>query len=133
VPHLPTKELIVLPLSEHEQQLLDQMERAILTEDPRFASTFRDTIKQVGKKSEVVARPGLLIAGIVFGIASLLGGVMISQPLLGVLGFVAIVLSVSALVSGKTARIQQKTPTVAKSRKSFMQGLEDRWDNRSDN
>jgi hypothetical protein len=122
-----------MPLSEHEQKLLDQMERAILTEDPRFASTFRDTIKHVGKKSEVVARPGLVIAGILFGIASLLAGVMISQPLLGVLGFVSIVLSVSTLFSGKAARIQKKNTTATKSRKSFMQGFEDRWDKRSDN
>jgi len=122
-----------MPLSEHEQKLLDQMERAILTEDPRFASTFRDTIKQVGKKSGFVAHPGLVIAGILFGVASLLAGVMISQPLLGVLGFVAIVLSISALFSGKTARNPKKKSATTKPRKSFMQGLEDRWDNRSDN
>ncbi len=127
------QELIVMPLSEHEQQLLDQMERAILTEDPRFASTFRDTIKQVGKKSEFAAHPGLVIAGIFLGVASLLAGVMISQPLLGVFGFVAIVLSVSALFSAKTSGKKQKAPAAAKPRKSFMQGLEDRWDNRSDN
>jgi len=122
-----------MPLSEHEQQLLDQMERAILTDDPRFASTFRDSIKHVGKRSNVVAHPGLVIAGIVFGVASLLAGVMVSQPLLGVLGFVVIVLSVSAILSGKTARKKSKAAPSAKSRKSFMQGLEDRWDNRSDN
>ena len=127
------EELIVMPLSEHEQKLLDQMERAILTEDPRFASTFRDTIKQVGKKSEFVAHPGLVIAGILLGVASLLAGVMISQPLLGVFGFVVIVLSVSSLFSAKTADNTKKTPATAKPRKSFMQGLEDRWDNRSDN
>lgn len=122
-----------MPLSEHEQQLLDQMERAILTEDPRFASTFRDTIKQVGKKSEVAAHPGLIVAGILLGVVSLLAGVMISQPLLGVFGFVAIVLSISALFSGKSVRNKKKAPTNSKSRKTFMQGLEERWDNRSDN
>jgi len=124
--------LIVVPLSEHEQQLLDQMERAILTEDPRFASTFRDTIKQVGKKSEIAAHPGLIVVGILTGVASLLAGVMISQPLLGVFGFVTIVLAVSALFSGKTMRTKKKITTTSKSRKSFMQGLEERWDNRSD-
>ena len=122
-----------MPLSEHEQQLLDQMERAILTEDPRFASTFRETIKQVGKKSEVAAHPGVIVAGVLFGVASLLAGVMISQPLLGVFGFVAIVLSISALLSGKSVRSKKKTSATSKPRKSFMQGLEERWDNRSDN
>jgi len=132
VRHLCVKELIVVPLSEHEQKLLDQMEHAILTDDPRFASTFRDTIKHVGKKSEVAAHPGLIAAGILIGVASLLAGVMISQPLLGVFGFVTIVLAVSALFSGKKTLGKKKTTTTSKARKSFMQGFEERWDNRSD-
>ena len=30
-----------MPLSEHEQRLLEQMERALYAEDPKFASTLR--------------------------------------------------------------------------------------------
>lgn len=30
-----------MPLSEHEQQMLDQIERALIAEDPKFASTVR--------------------------------------------------------------------------------------------
>ena len=126
------EELIRMPLSEHEQQLLDQMERAILTEDPRFASTFRDTLKSVGKKSDTTAHPGLVVLGIVAGVASLLAGVIISQPILGVVGFVAIVLSVSALLSSGGRRKSKTSTSAKKNRKSFMQGLEERWDNRSD-
>ena len=32
-----------MPLSEHEQRLLDQIERALYAEDPKFASTVRST------------------------------------------------------------------------------------------
>ena len=32
-----------MPLSEHEQRLLDQIERALYQEDPKFASTVRST------------------------------------------------------------------------------------------
>ena len=32
-----------MPLSEHEQRLLDQIERALYQEDPKFASTVRAT------------------------------------------------------------------------------------------
>ena len=32
-----------MPLSEHEQRLLDQIERALYAEDPKFASTVRQT------------------------------------------------------------------------------------------
>ena len=121
-----------MPLSEHEQRLLDQMERAILTEDPRFASTFRDTIKQVGKKSGASVHPGFSVAGIVIGIISLIVAVNISQPLLGVFGFVIIVLALSSLVSSIGQRETQSQPKPKKNKKSFMQGFEERWDNRSD-
>ena len=30
-----------VPLSEHEQRMLEQMERALYAEDPKFASTMR--------------------------------------------------------------------------------------------
>ncbi|MGZ6793086.1 MAG: DUF3040 domain-containing protein, partial [Mycobacteriales bacterium] len=32
-----------MPLSEHEQRLLDQIERALYAEDPKFATTVRST------------------------------------------------------------------------------------------
>ncbi|NBU32174.1 MAG: DUF3040 domain-containing protein [Actinobacteria bacterium] len=121
-----------MPLSEHEQRLLDQMERAILTEDPRFASTFRDTIKQVGKKSQSALHPGVIITGILVGVVALLTAVTISLPVLGVFGFVVIVFSVSALVSGLGKKEKPATKS-KKPKKSFMQGLEERWDNRSEN
>lgn len=125
-----------MPLSEHEQRLLDQMERAILTEDPRFASTFKDTIKQVGKKSGTAIRPGLGIFAIVLGVATLIVAVSISQPvltpILGVLGFVVIVLSLSSLISSIGQKQEHPARTENKSKKSFMQGLEERWNNRSD-
>ena len=121
-----------MPLSEHEQRLLDQMERAILTEDPRFASSFRDTIKQVGKKSGTAVHPGIGFAGILLGIISLIVAVNISQPLLGVFGFIVIVLALSSLLGNLGQRKTEAQPTAKKSKKSFMQGLEERWDNRSD-
>ena len=109
------------------------MERAILTEDPRFASTFRDTLKNVSKKAETSPNFILVIVGIVFGIVALLAGVSVSQPLLGVLGFVVIVLSLSSLRGAKANwKKKSATPSV-KPRKSFMQGLEERWDHRADN
>ena len=32
-----------MPLSEHEQRLLEQMERALYAEDPKFASSLRSS------------------------------------------------------------------------------------------
>ena len=36
------EEEVAVPLSEHEQRLLEQMERALYAEDPKFASTLRE-------------------------------------------------------------------------------------------
>ena len=37
----PVPEAKPMPLSEHEQRLLDQIERALYAEDPKLASTVR--------------------------------------------------------------------------------------------
>src|ERR671914_2295702 len=43
-----------VPLSEHEQRLLDQIERALYAEDPKFAHAVRATSPQVHYKRRVV-------------------------------------------------------------------------------
>jgi hypothetical protein len=39
-----------VPLSEHEQRLLEQMERALYAEDPKFASTLRSAGPRPGSR-----------------------------------------------------------------------------------
>ena len=46
-----------MPLSEHEQRLLEQMERALYAEDPKFASSLR------GKDPRSNFRRRVLLAG----------------------------------------------------------------------
>ena len=48
-----------MPLSEHEQRLLEQMERALYAEDPKFASSLR------GKDPRSNFRRRVLLAGVV--------------------------------------------------------------------
>jgi Protein of unknown function (DUF3040) len=71
-----------VPLSEHEQRLLEQMERALYAEDPKFASTLRGA--EVGAKQR--RRMVLGAFGIVVGLGLLLAGVSVGWPL-GVVGF----------------------------------------------
>ena len=73
-----------MPLSEEELRLLEQMERALVAEDPKLASTLR------GTKLRKQARRQMLVGVLAFvlGIAVLMGGVILSEPLVGVLGFV---------------------------------------------
>ena len=73
-----------MPLSEEELRLLEQMERALVEEDPKLASTLR------GTKLRKQARRQMLLGAVAFvlGIAVLMGGVILREPLVGVLGFV---------------------------------------------
>ena len=86
-----------MPLSEEEARLLEQMERALVEEDPKLASTLR------GTSFQRAARRRAILGGIVLavGIALLVGAVLLSQPVLGVLGFVVMlggaVLAVTAM------------------------------------
>ncbi len=73
-----------MPMSEEELRLLEQMERALSEEDPKLASTLRGTTMQR------VARRRAIIAGVTFviGMALLTAGVLASQPVVGIVGFV---------------------------------------------
>lgn len=73
-----------MPLSEEELRLLEQMERALVDEDPKFANTLRGTA--FGRS----ARRRAIVAGIAFatGVAVLMSGAIAAIPALGVVGFV---------------------------------------------
>ena len=122
-----------MPLSEHEQKLLNQMEQALITEDPRFASTFRGSIKNVNLKSGRTANIGIVILGIISGVISLIAGVSMSQPVIGLVGFIVVVFALSSIFSSKSPGQKVPQNQQVKNRKSFMQGLEDRWDDRHQN
>lgn len=119
-------------LTDREQQLLEQMERALASEDPKFASALGGSMtNRIATKSI-----GIAVIGVVIGIASLLAAVTQSIPALGVLGFLAIVAGFYFANLG--AKSSPTTGKPAKSSKSstsggFMQGLEDRWERRQDN
>src|SRR4051812_49817140 len=68
-----------VPLSEEELRLLEQMERALVEEDPKFASTLRGTSLRRS------ARRRAIFAGVVFviGIAMLMGGVVSDNHTIG--------------------------------------------------
>jgi hypothetical protein len=84
-----------VPLSEHEQRLLDQIERALYQEDPKFASTVRQTDLRTHMKRRLIK--AALVLGLGFGL--LLAGVVISQPLVGIAGFGVMVLALLLAMS----------------------------------
>lgn len=73
-----------MPLSEHEQRVLEQIERSLYAEDPKFrAAVNRSSRKRVSVGSLRLA----ILLGIV-GLAVLVGGVWLQNVFVGVLGFV---------------------------------------------
>ncbi|NAZ83385.1 DUF3040 domain-containing protein [Kineococcus sp. R8] len=129
-----------MPLSEHEQRLLEQMERALSADDPKFANAMR------GSRQGRAARRRLLvgIAAVVVGLVLLVIAVSSSQTWLGAASFVVMLAGLFwALSPAKgTADSRAATPPAAgdpraaarpaRQRKSgsFMERLEQRWDRR---
>jgi uncharacterized membrane protein YgcG len=72
-----------VPLSEEELRLLEQMERALSEEDPKFASTLR------GHSLRRAAQRRVILAGVAFliGVGLLMAGVITSLWVLGIVGF----------------------------------------------
>jgi DUF3040 family protein len=72
-----------VPLSEHEQRLLEQIERALVDDDPKFASTVRTGDRRLKARRKL--QLGVLL--ILVGLAGLIGGVAVPSVPLGVVGF----------------------------------------------
>jgi len=71
-----------VPLSEHEQRLLEQIERALVDDDPKFASTVRTGDSRLKARRKLQFGIGLVVVGL----AVLVIGALKFWPL-GVLGF----------------------------------------------
>jgi hypothetical protein len=124
-----------VPLSDNEQRLLEQMERALYAEDPKFASTMRGAARRPGS----VRRLALGLGGVTLGLVLLVVGVAQQQVVIGVVGFVSMLAGTAYAVSGHRrggpAGVVQSNGTVrqvAKRRSGFMQRLEQRWERRRD-
>jgi hypothetical protein len=130
-----------VPLSEHEQRLLEQMERALYAEDPKFASALRSADPRTHYRRRVV----LASIGFLAGIALLMTGVM-TQPVVSILGFVVMLASAFFALSswrqmpttgdlgvgGTPQRSSKTTPRRSRGRGGFMHRFEDRWNRRRD-
>ena len=76
-----------MPLSEHEQRLLEQMEQQLSVEDPKFASAMR------GSAARVKARRRMILGalGVLVGLGLVLLGVAQGIVLIGIAGFAVMV------------------------------------------
>lgn len=125
-----------MPLSEHEQRLLEQMERALMAEDPKFASSLRSGSSGSDRRRVIFGVIGALV-----GMAVLIAGVSANLPPLGIVGFLLMLAAVVMVVTGmrrpaasKTAPASTPGPAASKSRdkqSGFMNRFEQRWQERN--
>lgn len=125
-----------MPLSEQEQRLLEEMERSLYQNDADFVATVS---QRPGRPNYTMVLVGVLVA--VLGIGILVTGVIITQPLVGILGFIlmfgGVLLAIAPPRSKGSASSDQvptapRSSTKASQSSSFMDQLNDRWDRRQD-
>jgi Protein of unknown function (DUF3040) len=144
-----------VPLSEHEQRQLEQIEQALYADYPRFANAVRATDPRVHYKRRVIEA----VLGFLIGVGLLLAGVVIKIIPLGVAGFVVMLAcSMWAVTSyrhmagittgrapakerraGKDRRVGQERRPGGKQRRpgkragsGMMERLEERWRRRQE-
>lgn len=119
-----------MPLSEHEQKLLEQLEKQLHEDDPKFASSMGSDPGRSWSTRHLVIGVLATLAGILL----LLIGVWMQNIFVGVLGFVVMGAGVyfatmrSAAAGGGKSGDPGEKPR--KTRSSFMSNLEERWDER---
>jgi hypothetical protein len=145
-----------VPLSEHEQRLLEQIEQALYAEDPKFAQSWRVRDLRSLRRARVL-RAALVV---LLGLGALVAGVVVQADntvlgvALGVSGFLLMLAgawlamltrqgpspasvrtdtpaAAAAPTAGKPAKAV-KSPRSRRPRQSLKARLEERWERRQD-
>jgi len=116
-----------MALSEHEKRLLDQMEAALLTEDPKLATTLSGTKMPIARNRSLLA-----IGLLALGLATIFGGLIAKVTLIGVIGFLVALSGLILLISSLGAGVKgAKTPRSPRKGFGLSDRLEKRWDQRN--
>ena len=78
-----------VPLSEHEQRQLEQIEQALYADHPRLARAMRARDPKIHYRRRLVQA----CVGFVIGVGALVAGVLLKYPWLDIVGFVIMVAS----------------------------------------
>jgi len=137
-----------VPLSEHEQRQLEQIEQALYREDPKFGRLVRSSDPRVHYKRKLVQA----LVGVIVGAGLLAAGVVTHRVYLDAAGAAVLLLSlVWAVVSWRrhAARVRPAKPPRAKAkvkgqappgpgrprqsrRARMMERMEERWRRRQE-
>ncbi|HEY0261209.1 MAG TPA: DUF3040 domain-containing protein [Lacisediminihabitans sp.] len=116
-----------MPLSEQEQRLLEEMERSLYHNDADFVATVGSRRGRPSYRSVVV---GILLG--VVGVAVIVTGVVLHQPIIGIAGFVVMFVGVLMAFSSPKRGIEPEDVTAqpAARKPRFMDRMNERWDKR---
>jgi hypothetical protein len=116
-----------MPLSDHEQRLLDQIEQALYADDPKFASAVRSG-RGGWRARRLLA---LAIFGALAGLALVLVGLISTVIVLSIVGFVLLVGSCALGVQALRGRVAVRNEEPAQpSRPVRSSGLRSRMEER---
>ncbi len=114
-----------MPLSDREKRLLEEMEAALLTEDPRLVSALTSKVPVSPSRNRIMAGGGLIILGVI----TLFGGLISLITPIGFWGFVIALSGGITAISSISAPV--RGPRKKSSRSNLSARLEQRWENRS--
>ncbi|MFF8819272.1 MULTISPECIES: DUF3040 domain-containing protein [Leucobacter] len=118
-----------MALSEHEQRLLDEMERRLYQSEADLLPASTGVPRRFNYRSLVL---GTLLA--LAGIGLLIGGAAMQQLWLGLLGFVAMLGGVLVMFSKRTEvepeQFSSSARQTAQAKESLADRMERRWDER---
>ena len=115
-----------VPLSEHEQRLLDEIEQALYAEDPKFASAVRSARSRPRLRSSLLTS----VLGIAAGLALVLVGLLATIIVLSVVGFVLLVASCAFAVQSVRHRDSTSNPEPSAPRQPRSGGMRTRMEDR---
>lgn len=133
-----------MPLSDHEQRLLEQMEQALAAEDPKLASAMRGVDLRTRQRRRAVVGAGIFVLGMIMlftgAIMMATNSNVVAYGFLGVLGFVVMLVSAYYVATSvrrmpAAGEVPNVVPMPGRSRRfrskgpkgSFMARMEERW------
>lgn len=129
-----------MPLSEHEQRMLEQIEQALYDEDPKFASSVRgNRMQRPNRRKRILGVALFLVGAVLLPLGVMLDLRLAEVPYLSVFGF--LMMFVGVVVALASLRTPQVAPSDdgadgkddgKSSRGSFAQRMEQRFKHRFD-
>jgi len=122
-----------VPLSDHEQRLLEQIERALYAEDPKFASSVRTTDLRHFHRRRTYRALGVVVVGIGMVVGGVVGAIQpltVAGVILIVCGMLYSVANWKRLTGGSPRRRERSRSTDR--HLSLVERFEERWQRRWD-